>query len=132
LVRAIRYTPIMPVLSSSERRALRARAHHLRPFISVGESGITTPVLGEIERCLRSHELIKVRVLAGDRHEREAMIGEICCALGAHPVQHIGKILVVYRPRPDDPAQDAPARKTGRHAGAGRQPRARRKAAGKR
>lgn len=89
----------MNALSPAERRALRARAHHLRTFATIGEAGITSAVLGEIERRLRSHELIKVRVPAGDRHERERMIGEICRALGAQPVQHIGKILVLFRPR---------------------------------
>jgi putative YhbY family RNA-binding protein len=89
----------MTGLSSAERRALRARAHHIRSFTTIGEAGITRVALDEIERRLRSHELIKVRVLAGDRQERERMLGEICCALHAHPVQHIGRILVLFRPR---------------------------------
>ena len=76
-------------LTSAVRRTLRARAHHLRPYLSVGEAGLTPGLLTEINRCLTSHELIKVRVLVGDRHGRENLIEQICRELGASPVQQI-------------------------------------------
>lgn len=91
-------------ITAAKRRALRARAHHLQPVVMVGESGLTPAVLKEIDSGLRSHELIKIRVLGDDRERRAAMIDEICNALDAAPVQQIGKILVVYRPRPEEPA----------------------------
>lgn len=68
----------------------------------IGEGGLTPAVLKEIDANLKSHELIKIRVLGDDRQQRKALIGEICRRLDASLVQHIGKILVVYRPRPDD------------------------------
>jgi putative YhbY family RNA-binding protein len=96
-------------LNSAERRALRARAHHLHPVIMIGEAGLTPSVLHEIDIALKSHELIKIRVLGDDRERRRLMPAEICDALDASPVQHIGKILVIHRPRPEqDEPQPAP------------------------
>jgi len=90
------------VLTPIERRALRARAHHLHPVIMIGNAGLTPKVLHEIDIALKSHELIKIRVLGEDQAQREKLIGEICPALDASPVQHIGKMLVIYRPRPEE------------------------------
>jgi len=89
-------------LTPARRRALRARAHHLHPLVMVGEAGLTAAVLREIDVALKSHELLKVRVLGDDRSGRSGMLDEICAALDAAPVQAIGKMLVVFRPRPDD------------------------------
>lgn len=83
-----------------ERKALKARAHALDPVVHVGEKGLTDPVLAEIERALASHELIKVRVGAMDREARDTALRQICARLGAQAVQHIGKVLVVYRAKP--------------------------------
>ena len=94
----------MKELTPAERRALRARAHPLHPVIMVGEAGLTPSVMSEIDLALKSHELIKIRVLGDDRHARASMIEKICAALDASPVQHIGKVLVVFRPRPEAPA----------------------------
>jgi putative YhbY family RNA-binding protein len=95
-------------LTPAERRALRARAHALRPVVMIGEAGLTPAVLKEVDIALKSHELIKIRVLGDDRDLRAAMIGDICAALDAAPVQQIGKMLVVFRPRPE-PAEPRPA-----------------------
>ena len=87
-------------LSPDERRALKARAHHLHPVVMVGEAGLTPAVVKEIDTRLKSHELIKIRVPGADRRHRDQLIDEICRTLEAGPVQHIGKVLVVFRPRP--------------------------------
>jgi RNA-binding protein len=96
-------------LSPAERKVLRARAHHLQPVVMLGDAGLTEPVLREIEANLRSHELIKIRVLGDGRATRKDLIGAICEATGAQPVQHIGKMLVVYRARP--PEEDTPVKR---------------------
>jgi len=103
----------MKELTPAERRALRARAHPLHPVIMVGEAGLTPAIISEIDRALKSLELIKIRVLGDDRNARAAMIEQICAAHDASPVQHIGKILVVFRPRPE-PAAPQPAPRRGR------------------
>lgn len=88
----------MLALTPAERRDLRAKAHRLHPVVSVGHHGLTPAVLHEIDVNLLAHELIKVRVFADDRGAREALLARICAELDAAPVQHIGKLLVVWRP----------------------------------
>lgn len=98
-------------LTSAERSALRARAHHLHPVIMIGASGLTPAVMKEIDLALKSHELVKIRVLGDDRGQRKSLIGDICGALAAQPVQRVGKILVVFRERPEPAAPHAPLRR---------------------
>ena len=100
----------MPALTAIERRALRAKAHHLHPVVSVGQHGLTAAVLHEIDVNLIAHELIKVRVFSDDRDEREALLQSVCAELDAAPVQHIGKLLVVWRPAPAVPPVKAAKR----------------------
>ena len=87
----------METLAPAKRRALRAKAHHLHPVVSIGHHGLTPAVLHELDVNLLAHELIKVRVFSDLRDERDAMLQRICAALGAAPVQHIGKLLVLWR-----------------------------------
>lgn len=101
-------------LTSTQRRELRARAHHLHPVVVIGDAGLTTAVLNEINKNLSSHELIKIRVFAGEHAMRDRLLGEICTSLHAASVQHIGKVLVVYRPLPEEaktPAKTKPVRR---------------------
>lgn len=94
----------MPIqLTPRERSALRSRAHSLDPVVLIGDGGLTPPVLSEVDRSLNAHELIKIRVSGDDRDAREDILRQICEGLDAAPVQHIGKILVVYRQKPDKP-----------------------------
>ena len=88
-------------LSPAERKALKARAHALNPIIQLGEKGLTEAVIAEIGRALDAHELIKVRAGSMERDAREATLAEICGRLDAQPVQHIGKVLVLYRQKPE-------------------------------
>ena len=90
----------MSKLSPAERQKLKGKAHKLDPIVIVGGDGLSLAVIAEIDRSLKSHELIKVRVNA-DRDERRAILDEICAKTGAQPVQHIGKILVLFRENPD-------------------------------
>lgn len=113
----------MTQLSPAERKSLKARAHFLDPVVLVGDAGLTPAVLREIGVHLTAHELIKVRVAGDDREDRLAIYETICTELGASPVQHIGKMLVLYRPRPPSakpsgrtPAPDKIARAPGRNS----------------
>ncbi len=103
----------MPLqLSPAERQALRARAHRLEPTVMIGHDGLTAAVAGEIERSLAAHELIKIRVMGDDRETRADIFRRICDDLAAAPVQHIGKILVVYRPQPEEAPKAAAKART--------------------
>ncbi|MDR1463093.1 MAG: YhbY family RNA-binding protein [Azoarcus sp.] len=98
-------------LTPPERRALRARAHALQPVVTIAGKGLTASVIAELERSLQAHELIKVRIQGAERTQREALLAELCDALDAAPVQHIGNILIVWRPRREEktPEKKAPA-----------------------
>lgn len=86
-------------LTPAERSALRSEAHALSPVVIVGEAGLTPSVLKEIDVNLNAHGLIKVRVFGDDRDARIEMYETICEKLGAAPIQHIGKLLVLFRPK---------------------------------
>jgi len=86
-------------ITPAERSALRADAHALNPVVIIGEAGLTPGVLKEIDASLDSHGLIKIRVFGDDREARIAIYDTICSELGTAPIQHIGKLLVVYRPK---------------------------------
>jgi RNA-binding protein len=88
----------MLTVTSAQRRFLRARAHGLEPTVMIGNAGLTPALVKEVDRSLTKHELIKIRSLVGDRDQRETMLNELAAQLSAAPVQHIGKILVLYRP----------------------------------
>jgi putative YhbY family RNA-binding protein len=79
---------------------LRAKAHALHPVVAIGQHGLTAAVLHEIDVNLLAHQLIKIRVFSDDRDARHALLIEICGALDAAPVQHLGKILTIWRPAP--------------------------------
>ena len=99
----------MLAITAEQRRALRARAHPLHPLVAISLNGLTDAVLREISCSLEAHELVKIRVFNDEREQREAWLTEICEKLDAAPVQHIGKLLVVFRP-----AQKASAEEKGR------------------
>ena len=92
-------------LTAGERRALKARAHALDPVVLIGDGGLTAAVLEEIDRSLNAHELIKVRVSGEDHDARADTLRRVCDDLGATAIQHIGRILVIYRQRPDPDAK---------------------------
>lgn len=102
------------MLSQDEKKQLKARAHHLDPVVMIGDAGLTDAVVREIDVALKSHELIKVRMLGDDRDARLAAADAICSATGADLVQHIGKLIVLFRPRPpEEKARARPARPRG-------------------
>ena len=88
-------------LIPAERREYRAAAHHLDPVVLVGGDGLTAGVRKEIDAALNAHGLIKIRVFGDDRAARELMYQELAAELNAAPVQHIGKLLVLWRPQPE-------------------------------
>ncbi len=88
------------MLTAVERKSLKARAHRLDPVVQIGAKGLTDEVVGEIERALKAHELIKVRAAALERDARAQALSLICRETGAEPVQQVGKIFVIFRKKP--------------------------------
>ncbi|MCC6475060.1 MAG: YhbY family RNA-binding protein [Burkholderiales bacterium] len=96
-------------LRGADRRALRARAHALKPVVWIAGSGLTPGVMAELDRALHAHELIKIHTAAENRAAREVLLEDICRTLGAEPVQIIGKTLVAFRARPGEAPGKTPA-----------------------
>ena len=88
-------------LTPADRQTLKGRAHRLDPVVWIGADGLTAAVFAELERALKAHELIKVRAASLDRKARDETLYLLAEKTGAEPVQHIGKVLVLYRPRTD-------------------------------
>lgn len=88
-------------LTPRQRSWLRSRAQNLKPVVHVGWEGLSEAVLEELDRALLAHELIKVRLLSGDRENRRRALARACTHLDAAPVQSIGRMLVLYRPAPE-------------------------------
>ena len=94
--------PSTAKLSGKQRRALRARAHHLNPVVSIGAAGASDAVLAELELALDEHQLVKLRIAADDRQQRRDLIDTLCRRSNAELIQRIGHTAVVYRERPED------------------------------
>lgn len=88
-------------LTAKDRARLKARAHALEPNVSVGNAGLTKAVVAEAERALAKHELVKVKVQVDDRDLRKQIGDEIGAATGAAVVHRVGKIVILFRPKPD-------------------------------
>ncbi len=87
-------------LTPAERKEFRAEAHHLDPVVMIGSDGLTAAVKKETDAALKAHGLIKVRVFSDDRTARETIFQALAEELNAAPIQHIGKLLVLWRPKP--------------------------------
>ena len=87
-------------LSPAQRKEHRSEAHHLDPVVMIGGEGLTAAVEKEVDAALKAHGLIKVRVFSDDRAVREAILASLAQTLQAAPIQHIGKLIVLWRPIP--------------------------------
>jgi RNA-binding protein len=88
-------------LTPAERKEHRSLAHHIDPVVLIGGDGLTPAVHKEINSALMAHGLIKVRVFSDDRTFRESLMKTLSDTLNAAPIQHIGKLLVLWRPKPE-------------------------------
>ncbi len=100
-------------LTPAQRKEHRADAHHLDPVVLIGGDGLTAAVLREIDAALQAHGLIKIRVLSDDRQARADLLERLADELSAAPIQHIGKLLVLWRPVPPKERKAEETRKPG-------------------
>lgn len=95
-------------LSAQQLKFLRTQAHALNPVLWVGAAGVNDAVMQELNHTLDTHELIKVKLLNDSRQVRQHWIQQLCETSGAHQVQVIGKIAVLYRANPKQPKMSLP------------------------
>ena len=86
------------MLNNKQKKFLKAQAHHLKPVIMVGNAGISESLLKETEKALEHHELLKIKLPAGDKARKQTLINQICEHCNAEAVQSIGRTVCIYRP----------------------------------
>ncbi|TNF97971.1 MAG: ribosome assembly RNA-binding protein YhbY [Gammaproteobacteria bacterium] len=90
------------MLNPRQKKQLKANAHKLKPVVLMGASGLTDNVLAAIEEALDHHELIKIKISAGDRDERDDIIKRILDQSKAELIQRVGNIATIYRESSDE------------------------------
>ena len=95
-------------MTGKQKRYLRSLAHSLKPVVQVGKQGLSSKTLRQIEQQLEDHELIKVRVLNASPQDYRLCASELEKNESFEVVQLIGKTLVLYRPRPENPTIQIP------------------------
>jgi len=93
----------MTKLTNNQKKFLRSKGHSLKPIVMVGQNGLTESVMAELETTMSKHELLKIKIRGDDRDEKQKMINEIITTTGAHLVQVIGNIMVIYQAFDEDP-----------------------------
>ena len=96
-------------LSEKQKKHLRGLAHALEPLARLGNAGVTEAFVAELDRVLEHHELVKLKVNAGDRNARDEAIADVLVRTGAELVTRIGNVAVLYRRRKDPPRLELPA-----------------------
>lgn len=90
----------MEKLKGSQKKYLRAQAHHLKPIVMVGAKGLTNPVIASVDAALDDHELIKVK-FGEFKEEKKNISAQIAQATRSECVGLIGNIAIFYRQHPD-------------------------------
>lgn len=96
-------------LSTGQRRYLRGLAHPRKVIVRMGRQGAAEALLREVDAALDAHELIKIRLAADDRSERDRILREICASTGSELVQRVGNVGTLYRERRKEPGIHLPA-----------------------
>ncbi len=97
-------------LTEHQKKHLRGLGHDLHPVVTTGAAGVTPAVLAELEEALSHHELLKVKVRADTREDRDAMVGQLCERTGAELIQRIGHVALLWRPNPERRRVSLPTR----------------------
>ncbi|MCS5591592.1 MAG: ribosome assembly RNA-binding protein YhbY [Gammaproteobacteria bacterium] len=90
-------------LTNNQKKYLRSLAHDLKPVVMIGQHGLSDSVLAEIQSSMEIHELLKIKVRAENREEKQQIIEKIVAFSEADIVQVIGGVLVIYKPFDEDP-----------------------------
>ncbi len=88
-------------MTPEAKKALKVRAHALKPVIWLGQQGLTPAVLAEIDLALTAHELIKVKVPGVEKEMRQVIVAQIVTETLAELVQLMGQIATIYRKNKD-------------------------------
>lgn len=90
-------------LNNNQIKFLRKKGQQMKPVVWIGQAGCSEAVLAELHQALEHHELLKVKIAAGDRAARDQIVEQLCDMSGASLVQRIGNIALLYRPKEEPP-----------------------------
>jgi RNA-binding protein len=83
--------------ANQDIKQLKTIGHKLKPVVTIAAKGLSESVLGEIERALADHELIKIKLAVGGREARLAVAEALCEKTGAQLIQSVGNMLLIIR-----------------------------------
>ena len=90
------YNTIMK-LNNKQIKFLRGLSHSKKPVVTVGNNGLSSSVLEEIDNALSRHELIKVKLPAGEKTAKQVLVETICLQSGATAIALTGRTAVIFR-----------------------------------
>ncbi|SFF53147.1 RNA-binding protein [Halobacillus alkaliphilus] len=85
------------MLTSKQKKKLRAESHHVQPIFQVGKAGVNENMTTQIEEALEKRELIKVSILQNCFEDNNEVADQIAKSTGAHIVQVIGNTIILYK-----------------------------------
>lgn len=88
-------------LDNAAIKRLKSIGHELKPIVIIGNKGVTPAITEEIDRALTDHELIKIKLPAGTKPERDTMSSEIAVAASASIIHTIGRMALLLRQNPN-------------------------------
>jgi RNA-binding protein len=84
-------------VNKEAKAAARRATHGKTPGVIVGKSGITTPIIGEINRHLEKHGFAKVRLPLTEKSERDPVVADLALRTQSQIAQKVGGIVVYFR-----------------------------------
>jgi RNA-binding protein len=90
------------MITPKQKKTLKQLAHKRKPLVQIGASGLTDNVLAALDEALLKHELVKVKIAAADRDERDRIIQALVEHSKADMVQRVGNIATLFRRNPQN------------------------------
>ena len=88
-------------LDNATIKRLKGIGHELKPVVMLGNNGVTPAITEEIDRALTDHELIKVKLPAGSKHDRDLVSTELATTAKAQVIHSIGRMVLLLRKNPN-------------------------------
>ncbi len=88
-------------LDNATIKRLKGIGHELKPIVMIGNNGVTPAIIEEIDRALNDHELIKVKLPAGSKHDRDLICTELAATAKAQLIHTIGRMALLLRQNPN-------------------------------
>jgi len=95
-------------LTGKQKRYLKGLGHSMKPLVNIGKNGLTDPLIEQVQQCLLTHELVKVKILESCSLEKKECSIQLGEKAKAHVTQVIGRTILLYSPHPEEPVINLP------------------------